>query len=253
MAEHLSAAASDQPLLVGGKGWARNYGRLTACRDVSFAPLSRRGARDRPANPARAKNQRCCKLLSAQLTASAGRVSYRMRERRGCAISPRSARPSAVSCSVPTGVMCIRTPRLGLRMAVSAGANVGGTADGGRLEIITGRHPRHRVVLAGAGRDRCRGAIDDCTKKPIPAEMRQRLQIARQSRHRNRGWCSWMNRTGGPRCVGAGAACSISCAISSVSLHLAAIVRHPRSCGGTAIVASGDGDEGRPAVNRDRA
>jgi len=36
MAEHLSGVESDQPLLVA-EGLGKNYGRLTACRDVSFA------------------------------------------------------------------------------------------------------------------------------------------------------------------------------------------------------------------------
>ncbi len=36
MAEHLSAANDDEPLLVA-EGVGKNYGRLIACRDVSFA------------------------------------------------------------------------------------------------------------------------------------------------------------------------------------------------------------------------
>ena len=36
MAERESAGERDQPLLVAD-GLSKNYGRLTACRDVSFA------------------------------------------------------------------------------------------------------------------------------------------------------------------------------------------------------------------------
>ena len=45
MAELVDALDNDEPLLLA-EGLGKNYGRLTACRDVSFA-LSRRGAGDR--------------------------------------------------------------------------------------------------------------------------------------------------------------------------------------------------------------
>ena len=66
---------------------------------------------------------------------------------------------------------------MGLRMGVSAGANVGE-----RLMAVGARHYGHirddRARLAGAGRDRCRTA-STTRRATFSGGMRQRLQIAR--------------------------------------------------------------------------
>jgi putative phosphonate transport system ATP-binding protein len=73
MADH----ESDQPLLVAD-GLTKTYGRLTACRDVSFALYP--GEVLAIVGESGSGKTTLLQLLSAQLGPSAGRVSYRMRD-----------------------------------------------------------------------------------------------------------------------------------------------------------------------------
>src|ERR1700737_2111309 len=70
-------ANNDQPLLVAN-GLAKNYGRLTACRDVSFALYP--GEVLAIVGESGSGKTTLLQLLSAQLAPSAGHVSYRMRD-----------------------------------------------------------------------------------------------------------------------------------------------------------------------------
>src|SRR5258708_37165272 len=73
MADH----ESDQPLLVADK-LAKSYGRLTACRDVSFALYPGEGLAI--VGESGSGKTTLLQLLSAQLTSSAGGASYRIRD-----------------------------------------------------------------------------------------------------------------------------------------------------------------------------
>ena len=77
MAEPQNAARDDQPLLVAD-GLGKNYGRLTACRDVSFALYP--GEVLAIVGESGSGKSTLLQLLSAQLAPSAGHVSYRMRD-----------------------------------------------------------------------------------------------------------------------------------------------------------------------------
>jgi len=79
MAEHESAVQdNDQPLLMA-EGLSKSYGRLMACRDVSFA-LYPGEVLAVVGESGSGKKRTLLQLLSAQLAPSAGRVSYRMRD-----------------------------------------------------------------------------------------------------------------------------------------------------------------------------
>ena len=68
---------NDQPLLVADR-LSKNYGRLTACRDVSFALYP--GEVLAIVGESGSGKTTLLQLLSAQLAPSAGHVSYRMRD-----------------------------------------------------------------------------------------------------------------------------------------------------------------------------
>ena len=77
MAETTIAPASDQPLLVA-EGLSKSYGRLIACRDVSFTLYP--GEVLAIVGESGSGKSTLLQLLSVQLAPSAGRVSYRMRD-----------------------------------------------------------------------------------------------------------------------------------------------------------------------------
>ena len=78
MAEHENAGQdNDEPLLLAD-GLSKSYGRLVACRDVSFALYP--GEVLAIVGESGSGKTTLLQLLSAQLPSSAGRVSYRMRD-----------------------------------------------------------------------------------------------------------------------------------------------------------------------------
>ena len=77
MAEPQILAQDDQPLLVA-EDLGKNYGRLTACRDVSFSLYP--GEVLAVVGESGSGKTTLLQLLSAQLAPSAGKVSYRMRD-----------------------------------------------------------------------------------------------------------------------------------------------------------------------------
>ena len=142
---------NDQPLLLA-EHLGKNYGRLTACRDVSFALYP--GEVLAIVGESGSGKTTLLQLLSAQLVPSAGQVSYRMRD---------GVLRDLASLGEAERRFLFRTdwgyvhqdPALGLRMAVSAGANVGE-----RLMAVGwnhyGRIRDTATELALAGRDRRR-------------------------------------------------------------------------------------------------
>ena len=68
---------TDQPLLVADT-LSKSYGRITACRDVSFSLYP--GEVLAIVGESGSGKSTLLQLLSGQLAASAGQVSYRMRD-----------------------------------------------------------------------------------------------------------------------------------------------------------------------------
>jgi len=170
MAEHL--IENDEPLLVA-EGLARNYGRLAACRDISFALYP--GEVLAIVGESGSGKSTLLQLLSAQLGPSAGRVSYRMRD---------GVLRDLASLGEAERRFVFRTdwgfvhqdPAQGLRMSVSAGANVGE-----RLMAVGWNHYGRIRQAASSWLERVEievSRIDDAPRT-YSGGMRQRLQIAR--------------------------------------------------------------------------
>ena len=122
---------NDRPLLMA-EGLGKNYGRLAACRDVSFVLYP--GEVLAIVGESGSGKSTLLQLLSAQLAASAGRVSYRMRDGVMRDLAELGDAERRFLFRTDWGFVH-QDPALGLRMAVSAGANVGE-----RLMAIGDRH-----------------------------------------------------------------------------------------------------------------
>src|SRR6201995_6057783 len=117
----LNAANDDQPLLVA-EALSKSYGRLTACREVSFALYP--GEVLAIVGESGSGKSTLLQLLSAQLAPSAGRVSYRMRDGVLRDLAGLGEAERRFLFRTDWGYVH-QDPAQGLRMAVSAGANVG--------------------------------------------------------------------------------------------------------------------------------
>ena len=170
MADRLSE--NDEPLLVA-EGLARNYGRLIACRDVSFSLYP--GEVLAVVGESGSGKSTLLQLLSTQLAPSAGRVSYRMRDGvlRDLALLGEAERRFLFRTDWG---FVHQDPARGLRMAVSAGANVGE-----RLMAVGWNHYGRIREAASTWLERVEieiSRIDDAPQT-YSGGMRQRLQIAR--------------------------------------------------------------------------
>src|SRR5260370_10570415 len=121
MAEQVRGPENDQPLLVA-EGLGKNYGRLIACRDVSFALYP--GEVLAIVGESGSGKTTLLQLLSAQLAPSAGQVSYRMRDGVLRDLAGLGEAERRFLFRTDWGYVH-QDPAQGLRMAVSAGANVG--------------------------------------------------------------------------------------------------------------------------------
>ena len=106
--------------------------------------------------------------LAGRVTPDGGHGRPTMRRPAAAVDVLRLAEPRAAACCrAPNGASCTRTRATGLRMGVSAGANVGE-----RLMAVGARHYGHMrghgARLAGAGRDRAGPASTTC-RRPSPA------------------------------------------------------------------------------------
>ena len=119
MAEH--PAHNDQPLLLAER-LSKDYGRLTACCDVSFALYP--GEVLAIVGESGSGKTTLLQLLSAQLVPSAGKVSYRMRDGVLRDLGSLGEAERRFLFRTDWGYVH-QDPAQGLRMAVSAGANVG--------------------------------------------------------------------------------------------------------------------------------
>lgn len=172
MAERNGVFCGDQPLLVADD-LSKSYGRLLACREVSFELYP--GEVLAIVGESGSGKSTLLSLLSAQLEATTGRVSYRMRD---------GVMRDLASLSEAERRLLFRTdwgfvhqdPAQGLRMAVSAGANVGE-----RLMAVGWNHYGRIRQTASSWLERVEidtARIDDAPRI-YSGGMRQRLQIAR--------------------------------------------------------------------------
>jgi len=172
MADGHAVANADQPLLVAD-GLGKTYDRLIACEDISFALYP--GEVLAIVGESGSGKSTLLQLLSTQLAPTAGRVSYRLRD---------GALRDLASLGEAERRFLFRTdwgfvhqdPAQGLRMAVSAGANVGE-----RLMAVGWNHYGRIRQTATSWLERVEidtGRIDDAPRT-YSGGMRQRLQIAR--------------------------------------------------------------------------
>jgi putative phosphonate transport system ATP-binding protein len=172
VAEMKSVADNDRPLLIA-EDLAKNYGRLTACCDVSFTLYP--GEVLAVVGESGSGKSTLLQLLSAQLVPTSGRVNYRMRDGVLRDLASLGEAEQRFLFRTDWGYVH-QDPAQGLRMAVSAGANVGE-----RLMAVGWNHYgriRHTATswLERVEIDTAR--IDD-TPRTYSGGMRQRLQIAR--------------------------------------------------------------------------
>jgi putative phosphonate transport system ATP-binding protein len=163
---------ADAPLLIAD-GLTKYYGRQLGCRDVSFALYE--GEVLAVVGESGSGKTTLLQLLSTQLAPSAGRVRYRLRD---------GATRDLASLSEAERRFLFRTDwgyvhqdaALGLRMTVSAGANVGE-----RLMAVGWRHYGRIRGTAAQWLDRVEIERDRIDDPPLvySGGMRQRLQIAR--------------------------------------------------------------------------
>jgi putative phosphonate transport system ATP-binding protein len=162
----------EQPLLVA-EGLSKWYGRQLGCRDVSFELYE--GEVMAIVGESGSGKTTLLQLLSAQVEATAGRVHYRMRDGVMRDLAEIGEAQRRFLFRTDWGYVH-QDASLGLRMGVSAGANVGE-----RLMAVGWRHYGRIRNTATAWLDRVeidRSRIDN-TPKTYSGGMRQRLQIAR--------------------------------------------------------------------------
>ena len=165
-------SSHDQPLLTA-EGLGKNYGRLQACRDVSFNLYE--GEVLAIVGESGSGKSTLLQLLSTQMQATAGRVFYRMRDGVTRDLAQLGEAERRFLYRTDWGFVH-QDPAMGLRMKVSAGANVGE-----RLMAVGWEHYGRIRQTAESWLERVEievGRIDD-SPHTYSGGMRQRLQIAR--------------------------------------------------------------------------
>jgi putative phosphonate transport system ATP-binding protein len=164
--------SDEEPLLVAD-GLTKFYGRHVGCRDVSFELYE--GEVIAVVGESGSGKSTLLQLLCAQAEASSGRVLYRMRDGITRDLAMLGEAERRLLARTDWGYVH-QDPTLGLRMAVSAGANVGE-----RLMAVGQRH--YGRVRGAASNWLGRVEIDperiDDSPRIYSGGMRQRLQIAR--------------------------------------------------------------------------
>ena len=163
---------NDPPLLVAD-GLSKSFGRIAACRDVSFSLYP--GEVLAIVGESGSGKSTLLQLLSGQLAASGGEVSYRMRDGVTRDLATLGEAERRFLFRTDWGFVH-RDPAQGLRMAVSAGANVGE-----RLMAVGWNHYGRIRDTASDWLTRVEidiARIDDAPRT-YSGGMRQRLQIAR--------------------------------------------------------------------------
>lgn len=165
-------SAGHQPLLVADR-LGKSYGRQVGCRDVSFNLYE--GEVLAIVGESGSGKSTLLQLLSTQMQPSAGRVLYRMRDGVTRDLASLGEAERRFLYRTDWGYVH-QDPAMGLRMKVSAGANVGE-----RLMAVGWEHYGRIRQSAESWLDRVEievGRIDD-SPHTYSGGMRQRLQIAR--------------------------------------------------------------------------
>jgi len=163
---------SEQPLM-SARGLARRYGARLGCADVTFD--LHEGEVIAVVGESGSGKTTLLQLLSAQLAADAGSVLYRMRDGVTRDLAALGEAERRFLFRTDWGYVH-QDATLGLRMGVSAGANVGE-----RLMAVGWRHYGRIRDTATGWLERVEidpGRIDDAPRT-YSGGMRQRLQIAR--------------------------------------------------------------------------
>lgn len=162
----------DQPLLIA-EGLGKTYGRVLGCRDVSFS--LHQGEVLAIVGESGSGKSTLLQMLSAQMEPSAGRVMYRMRDGVTRDLAELGEAERRFLFRTDWGFVH-QDPAMGLRMGVSAGANVGE-----RLMAVGWNHYGHIRDAATHWFERVEIESDriDDTPRTYSGGMRQRLQIAR--------------------------------------------------------------------------
>ncbi|UZE50479.1 phosphonate C-P lyase system protein PhnK [Rhodopseudomonas sp. P2A-2r] len=162
----------DQPLLVAD-GLSKSFGQLQACRDVSFSLYP--GEVLAIVGESGSGKSTLLQLLSAQMAPNAGSVSYRMRDGVLRDLADLGEAERRFLFRTDWGFVH-QDAAMGLRMGVSAGANVGE-----RLMAVGHNHYGKIRQTAASWLERVEISTDriDDAPKTYSGGMRQRLQIAR--------------------------------------------------------------------------
>jgi len=163
---------ADRPLLIA-EGLSKWYGRQLGCRDVSFALYE--GEVIAVVGESGSGKTTLLRLLSSQLEPSGGRVLYRLRDGATRDLAALGEAERRFLFRTDWGYVH-QDPTAGLRMNVSAGANVGE-----RLMAVGWQH--YGRIRRSASDWLMRVEIDAARIDEAPwsysGGMRQRLQIAR--------------------------------------------------------------------------
>jgi putative phosphonate transport system ATP-binding protein len=168
----MTPVANEQPLLIA-EGLTRYFGPRLGCRDVSFELYE--GEVLAVVGESGSGKSTLLQLLSGQLQANAGRVLYRMRDGVTRDLAELGEAEQRFLFRTDWGYVH-QDAAQGLRMSVSAGANVGE-----RLMAVGQRHYGNIRKSASEWLERVEidtGRIDDAPRT-FSGGMRQRLQIAR--------------------------------------------------------------------------
>jgi putative phosphonate transport system ATP-binding protein len=171
--ERATDTQPDERALLIAEGLTKWYGRRLGCRDVGFELYA--GEVLAVVGESGSGKSTLLQLLAGQIEASAGHVSYRMRDGVTRDLSTLSEAERRFLFRTDWGYVQ-QDSSLGLRMTVSAGGNVGE-----RLMAVGWRH--YGEIRGAAKTWLARVEIDadrvDETPLSFSGGMRQRLQIAR--------------------------------------------------------------------------
>lgn len=167
------APQSDEPPLLNAVGIDKSFGARIACRDVSFAlwPGEVLGVVGKSGSG----KTTLLHCLSAQLQPDAGRIEYRLRDGSVADLFEMSEPARRFLARTDWGFVH-QNPRDGLRLGLSAGANIGE-----RLMAVGARHygDIREAACDWLGRVEIDVTRVDDTPHTFSGGMQQRLQIAR--------------------------------------------------------------------------